>query len=324
MVEDYIYLCKLFGGCYDLVQTNGGNISVKTDNRIIIKKSGFKMLNTEVNKGYVICDIDKIKYEMNLNNENIQNTIIEGELNATPSIETFFHLIPKKYVVHIHPTYLLYFLCLKGWKEELEHFNFNFNYMMINYYKPGIELSNKIFEHYNSENVIFLQNHGVILCDDNIENIIKYISEINYKILSILPNINCTNITFLKELYTILPNKYIKSVYIQNISHDRYFYKLSPDLFLYLGEYPIVVESSEVNIENEINKYIFRYNKSPNIIISNNIIYCISNTYDNVKNLEEMIQTYYQLITLNLNAPFNEINNPNDLENWDKEKLRLK
>ena len=62
-VKEYIELCKVFGGCYDLVQTNGGNISVKDNNHIIIKKSGFKMIETEMNKGYVICDINKIKFD---------------------------------------------------------------------------------------------------------------------------------------------------------------------------------------------------------------------------------------------------------------------
>ena len=43
-VKEYIELCKVFGGCYDLVQTNGGNISVKDNNHIIIKNISIIMI----------------------------------------------------------------------------------------------------------------------------------------------------------------------------------------------------------------------------------------------------------------------------------------
>jgi rhamnose utilization protein RhaD (predicted bifunctional aldolase and dehydrogenase) len=53
-VLDYIYLSKLFGACIDYVQATGGNISVKTDTELIIKKSGFAMVETTESKGYFI------------------------------------------------------------------------------------------------------------------------------------------------------------------------------------------------------------------------------------------------------------------------------
>lgn len=322
MIEEYIYLCKIFGGCYDLIQTNGGNISIKEANTIIIKKSGFKLIETELNKGYVLCDINKIKKKIELHDENINECIIEGEKDATPSIETFFHLLPKKYIVHLHPTYLLYYLSLFNWVEEIDNIGFSFKYIYVNYHKPGLELSNMILNKYKNENVIFLQNHGLILCDDSIDNLFNHIYEVNKKLETKL-NIHITDIYFLKNLYTLLPNSIIKSIYIKNIIHDRYFYKLSPDIFLYLGEYPIIMESAEINIEKEINKYKLQFKKAPTVIIQNNIVYCISNKYNNLKNIEEMVQLYYQIISLNVNTIFNEINNKSVLENWEKEKIRL-
>jgi len=323
MIEDYIYLCKLFGGCYDLVQTNGGNISVKDDTKIIIKKSGFKMIETQINKGYVICDINKIRLQMELNDENLQNTIIQGEDKATPSIETFFHLLPKKYVVHLHPTFLLHILCLKSWKEDLQHMNLPFNYLCIDYCKPGIELSNSIFEHYNDQNVIFLQNHGLILCDNSIDNIVDLCVQINRSIKNTF-NCNQTGLYTIDILNKLIPNKYIQSMHIHNLTYDRYFYKLSPDLYLYLGEYPIIIESRDTNLEKEIEKYFSKYNKYPTVIIKDNIVYCISNTYEGLQNLKEMVQTYYQVIELNPNTSYNEINNFTFLQDWEKEKLRIK
>lgn len=323
MIEDYIHLCKLFGGCYDLIQANGGNISVKDTNTIVIKKSGFKMIETQINKGYVICDISKIQKQIDLNNENLESTILQGEPNATPSIETFFHLLPKKYVVHLHPTFLLHILCLINWKEYLQYMNLSFKYLCIDYCKPGIELSKSIFEKYNNENVIFLQNHGLILCDDSIDRIKDLCNQINNSIKYVYTNCIYTDVQFIDILNKLIPNKYIQSILIQNISHDRYFYKLSPDLYLYLGEYPIIIESSDVYIDKEIEKYFNKYNKYPTIVIKDNLVYCISNTYEGLQNIKEMVYTYYQVIALNPNVSYNEINNHTVLENWEKEKLRL-
>lgn len=322
MIEDYIRLCKLFGGCYDLVQTNGGNISVKDTSKIVIKRSGFKMIETELNKGYVTCDINTIKRKLELNDENLQDSILFGE--GTPSIETFFHLLPTKYVVHLHPTFLLHILCLNEWKEQLHNLNLPFEYLCIDYCKPGIELSKSIFEQYKNEKVIFLQNHGVILCDDSIDIIIKLCNKINTSIKKLYTNCIQTDIQFMDILNRLIPDKYIQSIVIHNILHDRYFYKLSPDLYLYLGEYPIIIESTDINIEKEIEKYFNKYNKCPTIVIKDNLVYCISDTYDALQNLKEMVATYYQVVMLNPNISYNEINNHIFLRNWDKEKLRLK
>jgi rhamnose utilization protein RhaD (predicted bifunctional aldolase and dehydrogenase) len=119
----------------------------------------------------------------------------------------------------------------------------------------------------------------------------------------------------------LLPDKVIKSSFVNNITNDRYFYKLSPDMLLYLGERPIILESSDQNIEEEIKK-----NVNVKIIIYEELIYCISNSYSNLKSLEEMIQTYYLLIKCNNNSNlFHEISNEESLvlNNWDKEKIRL-
>jgi hypothetical protein len=112
-------------------------------------------------------------------------------------------------------------------------------------------------------------------------------------------------------------------MHIHNLTYDRYFYKLSPDLYLYLGECPIIIESRDTNLEKEIEKYFSKYNKYPTVVIKDNIVYCISNTYEGLQNLKIMVQTYYQVIELNPNTSYNEINNSSILNNWDKEKLRL-
>ena len=319
--NEYIELCKIFGGSYDLVQANGGNISIKYDNKIIIKQSGFSMIHTTDIKGYVICDINLVEKQLYNKDEDLQVCILEGSPNATPSIETFFHLIPKKYIVHLHPIKILHILSLKSWKKCLDELSIE-NSLYIEYTKPGIELSEKILQKYNNEDIIFLQNHGIILCSDTKEYIYDLINKLNSLINTCMPS---TNINFLRELYTYLPNKYIKSYIVQNITNDRYFYKLSPDLSLYLGEYPIIMESIANNIEDEINKYKEKTKSDPKIIINENLIYCISDSSDKLNIIHDMIQTYYNVLNPNPNAIYNEISSADAsiLMNWDKEKLRM-
>jgi len=304
-INEYIELCKIFGGCYDLVQTNGGNISIKNKNQILIKRSGFKMIETELHKGYVICDINKIDFT----SENIQSSIIAG--GGTPSIETFFHLLPKKYIVHLHPIKLLHLLSLEIWKEKItELFGQS---LCIEYKKPGLELSKKILESYNNESIIFLQNHGIIVCSDNKDDI--------YNIMNNVTNIYdynrfpSTNILFMKDLYSRIKDKVILSSFIPFLKNDRYFYKLSPDLLLYLGESPITFESS-YSLDIDLNK---------KIIIYKDILYLIADTFDKVKNLEEMVRTYYLVLESGSSDKYHEISNDEkkSLETWDKEILRL-
>jgi len=304
-IDEYIELCRIFGGCYDLVQTNGGNISIKSDTQIIIKRSGFKMIETEINKGYLICDINKIDFTK----ENIEDSIISGQ--GTPSIETFFHLLPRKYIVHLHPIISLHYLSLNNWKEEI--INTFEDSLYIEYKKPGLELSKSILDKYNNESIIFLQNHGIILCSNNKDYIYNLMNNILNKFTSRFPS---TNIFFMRDLYFKIKDKIIISSYIPFLKSDRYFFKLSPDISLYLDNYPITFET---------NNYHFNFDLTKKIIIYNNIVYLIDTNFNKVKNLEEMVKSYYLVLECGTNNNYNEISNENTkaLESWDKEKLRL-
>lgn len=305
-IDEYIELCKIFGGCYDLVQTNGGNISIKTDNQIIIKRSGFKMIETDVDKGYVICDINKIDFT----SENIEHSIISGE--GTPSIETFFHLLPKKYIVHLHPIKLLHYLSLNNWKGHMS--NLYDNALYIDYKKPGLELSKYILNTYDNHSTIFLQNHGIILCSDTKDEVYLNMNNILNKFnISRFPS---TNILFMRDLYYKVKDKVIISSYIPFLKNDRYFFKLSPDISLYLDDSPIIFETSQCHLNFDLTK---------KIIIYNDIVYLIDINFNKVRNLEEMVKSYYLVLECGFNNEYHEISNEDkkSLESWDKEILRL-
>lgn len=328
MIYEYIELCKIFGSTTDYIQANGGNISIKNqkDNELLIKCSGFSMEETTVTSGFVKCNLEKIKYKYEDNNDNLEDCVIEGK--GHPSIETFFHLIPKKYVIHLHPYKLIALLCMPDWKEKLINIS-NKLTAFIPYFKPGLELSKYILTSYKGENVLFLQNHGVIICTDNYKEIYLILKQIMNncdKLFSIIPS---SDVEFILDIYNILGKNekdlFIKPYIIPNKTNDRYFYKLTPDIVLYLGDYPIIFEHNYQSLESEIAKYYKKTRTYPKVIIKDNITYCIGSSCKGAKALQDVLISYYNIIQITNNQILNEIPTSGciTIKSWDKEKYRL-
>jgi hypothetical protein len=121
----------------------------------------------------------------------------------------------------------------------------------------------------------------------------------------------------MKDLYYRIKDKVIISSFIPFLKNDRYFYKLSPDLSLYLGDAPITFETSNYSFSS--------FYLSKKVIIYKGIVYLIADTFDKVKNLEEMVKTYYLVLESGNSDNYHEISNDDkkSLETWDKEILRL-
>lgn len=134
----------------------GGNISVKFQDKIMIKTSGTDLKR---DKDYVIVDEHSIKIQ-----------------NKKPSMEYSFHkIIPYRFVLHYHPIYLLPWLCDKNSDKILNHTfeGISSYFRIIDYYMPGTELSKQI-EIDPQANVYFLKNHGVIIASDDFSSIEKF------------------------------------------------------------------------------------------------------------------------------------------------------
>jgi rhamnose utilization protein RhaD (predicted bifunctional aldolase and dehydrogenase) len=326
MINEYIELCKIFGSSIDYIQANGGNISIKSDTNLLIKKSGFNMEETTVTDGYVVCDKDAVLKKYNNSNEDIQDCVIEGK--GHPSIETFFHLIPKKYIVHLHPYKLIALLCMPDWKEKLTNIT-NHATAFIPYFKPGLELSKYILTSYKGEQVLFLQNHGVIICTDDYKEVYIILKQIMNNCDKLFSNIPSSDIEFILEIYNILGKNekdlFIKPCLIPNKTNDRYFYKLTPDIILYLGDYPIIFEHNYQTLESEIAKYYEKIGDYPKVIIKDNITYCIGTTSKGAKALQDVLISYYNIMYITNNQILNEIstNGCISIKSWDKEKYRL-
>ena len=141
---DFVSLCKNVSLDPSLVQGRGGNISVKSQSGLIIKSSGSKLEDVNLNHGFCVCDKDGNRKS--------------GD--EKPSIEIGFHLkLPEKYIVHTHPVHLNAILCSNEAKDILRGQIFQDEpFEFVPYVTPGKELSDKIL----GSRMIFLENHGLI------------------------------------------------------------------------------------------------------------------------------------------------------------------
>lgn len=142
MKDLYVKLAHKYGTNLDLFPSGGGNISIKDNNYIYIKKSG-----TAVVDGlFVRCDM---------------NDINENEM---PSIEIWFHLFMKKFTVHMHPKQLGKLLYDNSMMDDNET-------IYIKYMNPGKELAEEIKKKYTNQSIIFLINHGIIFTSNSLDEL---------------------------------------------------------------------------------------------------------------------------------------------------------
>jgi ribulose-5-phosphate 4-epimerase/fuculose-1-phosphate aldolase len=264
--NDYMHLCKTLGNDINLIQDKGGNFSIKiNDNLIIIKSSGVKLQDTNYNYGFSIVEYNKMLEYVTLNGFNMTETYLENiksnNLNK-PSMETGFHIILDKIVVHTHPIYLNILLCLENSSEIIKSLFNHFDYLYIKYKNPGVDLIKEIMVNHHKQKIIFLENHGLIVCGDNMLNLINLTKEINLIAKSYIEN-------KLKDNF-ILFNEFLKT----QIDDMNCFNYSLPDSVVFLSQ-------KDKNLDIlYVQKYIdmigsfmgsIRYITSADIVLLNNL-----------------------------------------------------
>ncbi len=249
----------------DYVQGGGGNTSVKLNDELMaVKASGFKLNQITPTEGYVVINYKNIKnyYEnvdLSIDKDYEKESVdfaksnvvdMEGLKKLRPSVEAGFHSILKKYVIHTHPVYANIVCCSKNGKEIAERLlnNQEFAYLWIPYINPGFCLTLKIMdgikECMEKQNkfpeVIFMENHGIIVTSDDYTKAIALHDQVNELIKEQLgiseayPQIKLDTVgestvksstVFISEF---VKNKKIEKKYFEDIS-------LYPDQLVYLN-----------------------------------------------------------------------------------------
>ncbi len=172
-----VYTSRLLGQSKDLVLHGGGNTSVKINETLYVKGSGWN-LDTIEKGGFSPVDLDTL-IEM-ASRENLSDTQMVKEQRAAmrdqsfpnPSIEAILHaIIPFTYVDHTHADAVVTLSNTPHGKELLQML-YGENMLLIDYVMPGFELAKHIYtiaknSDWEKLEGIILLNHGVFTFDND-------------------------------------------------------------------------------------------------------------------------------------------------------------
>ena len=326
IIEELIIFKKISKYCgerFDLVQAGGGNTSVKINDLMIIKASGYNLTNIDEINGYTVIN-NKILLK-DINNDKVKDITSYNFIgNKRGSIETFMHSILKKYTIHLHPIQINRILISTSAKKVIEEIYPDS--LIFDYFTPGIKVCEKIKQVYNGENVIFLLNHGIIITHDNIDEIYKILNDVLVKFESY------QEINFDKYKYTNTISKIINVTFkISNISYlcedIRINYYLNkkielfkesitfPDFLIYCG-FKVLFGLSYIE------EYKNTYNEPPKIIIENNLVYINSHSLIKCKEIEDVLKSNLIILDSNFEKNYLSADEICFLNNWDAEKYR--
>ncbi len=186
-LDKLIEISREYGSDPSMVIAGGGNTSYKTADRLWVKASGHALATIDED-GFAVLDrallnpMGEKKYsdipserEARVKRDLAAACITEGR---RPSVETSLHnCLEARYVVHLHPTLVGGLMCSLH-AESLCASLFP-EALYIPYTDPGYTLFKRVYEKvkaYRKKNgrepsVIFLQNHGVFVGADTVEEI---------------------------------------------------------------------------------------------------------------------------------------------------------
>ncbi len=188
-LETLIEISRRYGADPDYVLAGGGNTSLKDGDVIAVKASG-ALLGTIDENGFVQLSLSKLRalFDMALpfDSEAREKIVLEKLLGARlpgqtrrPSVETLLHaLFPYRFVIHLHPALVNGMLCSRQALSVAETL-FRNEASVLPYITPGYILADavrRVFEHRTSSGmsppkILFLQNHGVFVAADSVEEI---------------------------------------------------------------------------------------------------------------------------------------------------------
>jgi len=207
LLADFTRLSQTAGARADYVQGGGGNTSVKlADGLMAIKASGYCLKDINVDKAYAVMDARTLRafyYE----NEPTQledvekqgsacakeNTkTVEGLAALRPSVEAGFHSILKTFVLHTHSVYANLACCAQECREiaGTAFSGAEYSWGWVPYTDPGANLTFAIRDELRRVEaetgkipaVILMQNHGIIVHDDDADTCLAIHADANERL----------------------------------------------------------------------------------------------------------------------------------------------
>jgi len=248
-IQDLIDISRFYGKDSRFVIAGGGNTSYKNAEKIWVKASG-SSLATITEDGFAVLDRSRLalmsekEYSKDaaLREEEVKNdlafaTITKGK---RPSVETSMHdIINYSFVVHLHPTAVNGLMCAVNAESDLKKL-FGNDSLYIPYTDPGYVLFKKVEDSIksyrektgNEPSVIWLQNHGIFVAANSIDEIKSIYSEILAKLDSAVQKpvptesratCSCTELT-VPAIRMMLSKNGLKTLKVRKNSLIKYYY----------------------------------------------------------------------------------------------------
>lgn len=168
-----------------LVQGPGGNTSAKQGGAMWIKASGTTLSDAEAGRIFVPVDPGKARAEIDGSGDgSCRDAVLDPRSELRPSVETTFHaLFPQKYVFHYHSVATICHSASVEGRKALASKLDGLDWAYVRYRKPGVPLAKEIRATAGgASGVTILENHGVIVADDEIEGIARLRSEVEKRL----------------------------------------------------------------------------------------------------------------------------------------------
>ncbi len=172
-----VYTSRLLGKSQDLVLHGGGNTSLKLNDTLFVKGSGWD-LSTIEKEGFSPVELEtllKMATLKELSDTQMvkkQKEALKNSSAPNPSIEAILHaIIPFKFVDHTHADAVVTLTNTPFAKEYLKRIYSN-RVLIIEYIMPGFPLAKTVYEaikniDFDEIEGIILLNHGIFTFDDN-------------------------------------------------------------------------------------------------------------------------------------------------------------
>jgi rhamnose utilization protein RhaD (predicted bifunctional aldolase and dehydrogenase) len=255
----YKKLSILFGAFQELIQGAGGNISIKSDTQILLKASGTCLSEATDTEGFVLCNRSDL-------------AIVEG--TGKPSMESGFHLLPKRIIVHFHSL-----SCLSNWDLTTD------SVLTLPYIQPGDTLSSVLQLQYTGQSIVNLENHGLILFADTEEEVYSLLT-------SIYPRSFVRIFQSLEELYDATRLTLLE---IPNAIQYSMFKAFTPDLFLFLKQKPLSLSYTE-DAEYQLAQYLAYDGTMPSIVYIEEKVFCLAASWKKCILVRDMYEAYMKLM----------------------------
>jgi rhamnose utilization protein RhaD (predicted bifunctional aldolase and dehydrogenase) len=142
-----------------------------------VKASGKKLRNALTENIFLPLNLKALQDQINDNQFDLSaKKLLDNDhfLDLRPSIETGLHaVIPRKYVVHLHPIGILSMLVRVNLKKTVEKLFSLDDYLLVPYIRPGKDLTKYVYltlKKRGLPKLIFLANHGIVISGETLSD----------------------------------------------------------------------------------------------------------------------------------------------------------